>query len=799
LKPWSGDTWKRTVTFLFMVVNKPYFGRIVNQARGPRTQDEIAELGGPTRQRQAHIEKGDPVVLTRAVLAQIDEAFGWAPFTSEAVLTPPRLPAALQHRSFSCKPNALGVDQSGASVPMPPVTAITGAGEILVPLVERWAGPVLIDIRSGAPTEQFLQGWHDRSFNIDSRRLKRAGASDPFTAAPSAIDPFPSLRSTGAVMELLRRIEIFTSVNAPAPEPIRPHTTLKRMAVTTLFISMMATKPDRSGLSVLSDLAATTPDPELLKAWLEFFESTQLSSGFEELSTEAFEVFSPLLELRDFHIDLELVSTGPGTTRVQPHDDVEVLIPAHLNDFIIFYDSTVCPYLPVIVDWAYGSRKSEITPLLITSNSRPYLAKGIPPALASSSVIILTDDAALDRPPLTCARLVDLREGSAVLMPPASVSPRAAATRVWINDAADTVSMSRHISPYNYLSAAEAYASFNTVSASFGPFATAVFRRVRGPEDSGPNLILTDDSGRRLVIDWVTSADPNQDDQYATELLYIAGFGSSKSQIHTLLTDTPGYQPARLSRTPGPLVLPLGTACGDERHTTMSVDLRNQFSFGVIAGDGTAATEMISQAAVLMCQQAPRSDLAVIGVTAGSPRPWVPLADQAHTIAFAGLGIGTRDEAALARWFDTELGQLIIDRERQLSESGAHNATEYRDAGGVIPTLVVIIDGLQTETGYRALTNALGRIDELDMKVIVCGQEPMPAVAMLTAPNGGFERWAWSPQRAFTVTLPGVARDTKRQLIGLGASFDNPANPTPPRPLLRTNAVTPFKPWTARP
>ncbi|MFV8055076.1 hypothetical protein [Mycobacterium sp. 48b] len=779
-----------------MPVNKPFFGRIVNQARGPRTQDEIVELGGPTRQRLAQIEKGDPVVLTPAVLAQIDAAFGWAPSTSETLLTPPRPPVDMQHRAFPV--TGLGVDQSGASVPMPPVTAITGAGHILIPLAERWAGPVLIDVCSGELIEQFLQGWHDRSFNIDHRRLKRTGLSEPFTATASAIDPFPRWRTTTSVMQVLHQIEVFTNVNSPVPEPIRPTATLKRMAVTTLFVSMMATKTERSGLSVISDLASTTPDPELLKAWNEFFESTQLSSGFEKLSTDAFEVFSHLLELRDFHIDLELVSTGPATMCVQPHDDVEILNPAHLNDFIIFYDSTVCPYLPVIVDCAYGARKSEITPLLITANPRPYLTTGIPPVLPNSAVAILTENAAIHRPPLACARLVDLREGSAVLIPP-TTPPNSAATRVWITDAADTVSMSHHISPYHRLTAADAYASFTTVSTSFGPFTTAEFRRVHGPEDSGPNLILTDDSTRRLVIDWVTSANPNQDDEYASQLLYIAGFGSSKDEILTLLTDTPAEELTRLSRTPGQLVLPLGTMRG-ETNTTMSVDLRNQFSFGVIAGDGTAATEMISQAAVMMCQGAPRSDLAVIGVTAGSPRPWVPLADQAHTIAFPGLGIGTRDEAAIARWFDTELSQLIIDRERQLSESGAHNATEYRDAGGVMPSLVVIIDGLQTETGYRALTKALGRIDELDMKVIVCGQDPMTAVAMLTEPYGGFEKWAWSPgspARPFTATLPGASPDTVRQLIGLGATLDHPADPTTPRPLLRTKGVTPFKPWTA--
>lgn len=530
--------------------------------------------------------------------------------------------------------------------------------------------------------------------------------------------------------------------------------------------------------------------------WNEFFESTQLSSGFEKLSTDAFEVFSHLLELRDFHIDLELVSTGPGTMCVQPHDDVEILNPAHLEDFIIFYDSTVCPFLPVIVDWAYGARKSDLKPLLITANSRPYLATGIPPVLANSSVVILTENAALDRPALTCARLVDLREGSAVLMPAPS-QDSAAATRVWINDAADTVSMSRRVSPYR-LSAGEAYASFPTVSTSFGPFTTAEFRRVHGPEDLGPNLILTDDSGHRLVIDWVIGDDPAQDDDYAAMLLSMAGFGWSKDQILFALTGT-GEEPTRFSRALSPLALPLGISRG-ETNTTASVDLRDQYRFGVIAGDGSAVTEMISQAAVLMCQGVSRSDLAVIGVTAGSPRPWVPLADQDHTIAFAGLGIGTRDEAAIARWFDAELRDLIIDRDHQLSQAGAHDVAGYRSAGGSMPTLVVIVDGLQTGAGYWALANVLGRIDELDMKVIVCGQEPMPAVEMLTEPYGGFEKWAWSPgspARTFTATLPGASPDTVRQLIGLGATLDNPADPTPPRPLLRTNGVTPFKPWTA--
>ncbi|MBN3459737.1 hypothetical protein JNN96_37535 [Mycobacterium sp. DSM 3803] len=768
-----------------MVVNKAFFGQIVASVRGADTLDAVAEHGGPTRQRQAQIEKGDPVVLTPAVLDQLDIAAGWPRATSEVLLTPPRPPAwDVSQRLYRLEHNALGLDDTGSAVAMPPVLAVANPAA-LIPVIARWYGPVLIDVPSGDPAERFLMAFNLRSHRIDQHRMRRTGVDEPYAAKPVAIDPFPLARDTRSAIKLLEGIEAFTHRTSPQTQARRSTMTLQRMAVTTLFVAMTAGNSRRSGLAVLSDLSADQPDPGLLNAWREFFETTQLSSGFEHFSTEAMKMFRPLLDLKDFHIDLGL---GPGDDAgmlsVESRDDVEILNPHNLNDRILFYDSTICPFVPAVVDWAYA--KKHLTPLLITATTDPFLVEpGSPPLLPNTSVILLTDAAELSYPhrrPLTCARLVQPRAGSAILMPAAGpVTTRSQTQRVWLDDTTDSVLSG----PTQ--TGARTVADFPTARQHFGTFVTANVRHISGPGPD-PSIVLTDDDGRQLVVEWVRSENAGDDADYAASILDLAGIGR-KDIVRPKIgrTRTRG---TILTRPPGPLNLALGTIKGSDGTHRVTIDLREQYRLGVIAGDRPAVTDMIATAAAMLCTQAPQSDLAVIGVTSGSPRPWVTLADLDHTVAFAGIGIGTRDDTAIARWFDTELLQLITRRDRLLQHAGARDVTEYRSGGGIMPTLLVIIDGLAVDTGaYTALAEVFDRLDELDIRVILCGHDPVPAAEMLASRHA--ENWLWLPS-TFTAWLPGGPPERIPELIGLTATFDNSA----PCALLRSGGIIDdFDPW----
>lgn len=739
-----------------MVVNRALFGDIVSRARGTVTKDDVDERGGPPRQKLAQIEAGDPIDLTPALLSQIDTAFEWGRRTSEIVLSPVRPPqdldwmltrdrdefglTALQRR------DGLGVDDDGNVVPLPPVLAAE-RWSLVMPVIARWRGPVLIDLGpESAKRDEELRRWLLRTGDIDRSRWRRTGMAGPADAAAIAIDPLPEIRDSDKAQKLLERIRgIISARLAGVPRPdsrlvaldnaIRTRD-VRDLTPTLLFMAAQAHDKGRDGLKVLSSLGSDHPDQALLDAWPEFHQKTGLSSRLERIDPAVSKLLKPLLTLRDYHVKLALqppqqdgdVVEGPLEVR-NVSTDIEVLCPSQLDRTVVFFDSDTCPFLPVFVDMAYKPRAGS--PLLVTVDTDNERVSALGRLLPNSHVVAIMPDAALHvsafpnrqsapqpissprRRVDSFARLVTPRPGLTVLVPSAQQSAKGAVSqRVWLSDTGESVS-NRHEAG----SREATQRFFENWRNRFGVFDTAQLDN----RDGHPNLILTDDRGRRLCLWGLSLGHDGDGPAVAAEILDAADMGTTDAmrQITTRHHDWP----VTVVRPAKPLALKFGQVIRSTRQYP-AVDLRS--GHGVIAGADEATMTVLSEALTLLRSQRSTGDVTLLGATPRAARPWARILGT-HNVGFAG---GLRDGAAAAAWLDTALGEEMWRRQGLLSAAQAADAAEYRAGGGNMPTLLVIVDGLDGHDDHwittAAINDAVMCADQLDIRILLTGTNPEP-------------------------------------------------------------------------
>jgi len=739
-----------------MVVNRALFGDIVSRARGTLTKDDVDERGGPPRQKLAQIEAGDPIDLTPGLLSQIDTAFGWGRRTSEIVLSPVRPPqdlewlltrdrdefglAALQRR------DGLGVDDDGNVVPLPPVLAAE-RWSLVMPVIARWRGPVLIDLGpESAGRDEELRRWLLRSGDVDRARWRRTGMAGPVDAAAIAIDPLPEIRDSDKAQRLLERIRGIISarragVRWPSPglvaldDAIRTRD-VRDLTPTLLFMAAQAHGKGRDGLKVLSSLGSNARDMALLDAWPAFHHKTGLSSRFEHIDPAVSKLLKPLLTLRDYHVKLALrppqqdgdVVEGPLEVR-NVSTDVEVLLPSQLDRTVVFFDSDTCPFLPVFIDMAYKPRAAS--PLLVTVDADNERVSALGRLLPNSHVVAITPDAALhvsafpdrraelqptsnpERRADSFARLVTPRPGLTVLVPSAQQSAKGAVSqRVWLSATGESVS-NRHEADTREATQ-RFYQSWRD---RFGVFDTAQLDN----RDGHPNLILTDDRGRRMCLWGLSLGHDGDGPAVAAEILDAAGMGTTDAMRQ--ITTRPHDWPVTVVRPTKPLALTFGQANRSTRKYP-AVDLRA--GHGVLAGSDEATMTVLTEALILLRSRRSVNDVAVLGVTQRAARPWARIFG-AHSVGFAG---GLRDGAAAAAWLDTALGEEMWRRQGLLAAAQAADAAEYRAGGGRMPTLLVIVDGLDGDDDHwittAALNDAVMCADQLDIRILLTGANPEP-------------------------------------------------------------------------
>ncbi len=745
-----------------MVVNNATFGELVSEARGDRTQDRIASLGGPPRQRLSQIEFGDPVELTSTVLSQLDTAFNWGTRTSELLLTPVHRPRNLDTMIAALDQTpTLGVDEGGDAVAMPRLLAVDHLMSML-PLITRWPGPVLIDIGAGTEKGRAAQllEWLIASGDINTSRLRRTGLDGPHDAAAIAVDPFNDVRSTNSAAGLLSRIESFGG-NGRERTPGE----YRDMAPTVLFIASQTKQQD--GLTVLSRLNAKTIidgfDGNLKAEWAQFFKTTGLSSRLENIDQGVLQMLSPLLTLKDFHSELVIADDNLS---VQARGDVTVVRPTDLAGTVLFYDAVTCPFLPVLVDHAYTG--TAMAPLVFTNSIGNWRAESTAAAIPNSHLVIQVGDNWIDERSEAATtpnvvRLIDRRAGSAILIPDQQDRTTGAKSqRIWFSTRGKTES-DRHL-PAAASTSTAAVEFFRWRRADFGVFDKAELNRREG--DGNLTIVLTDEHAARLVLNSVPHA--HDADQAAT-ILTEAGFDLGTHDItrvfrHSTLT---------VSRPVKPPVLRLGTAPSGDAAT---IDL--QHGHAAIAGDDETIVWVLPQALRNRRQALPITDLAILGATTRAVRPWADVAGE-RALGFLGPGIGARDAAAVARWLTTELNNEMKRRIKVLNHAHGVTAEQYRAVGGDMPPLLVIIDGLDGHDEHwlsaTQLHLAAQGAGHLNIRFLLSGTNPVPLMTLLETP---IARPPWDtsdaednpvPRFMSKVAFPGAESEVAQQLIGLPA------------------------------
>lgn len=685
-----------------MALNTATFGSIVSARRGDRTKEAIKMAGGPTRQRQALIERGDPVLFTDALLSQLELIFDWPFHTIKEVLNEPRRPNWPDKPRWSTLGNTdLGFDSERNPVGLPRVLAVESLAP-LMPLVKRWKGPVLID--AGDPFSVGRPVWLTLASDIPVDRWRRVGNGMPADVEPIAVDPFPAIRSMRTAVQLLGQLRWL------APAAGRD---TQSMALTMLFVAHQSTVSGDSGLSVLSALSSDEPGDDLVERWRQFFAATGFSSRHEHINKDVLSLLRPLLEIRDANIQIELRGED-----IVSYDDVQTLTPADLAGLVIFYDAKKYPLLPALVDVAYDA--SHPGPLVITEAEfaagvmSEFRNAGVDEqnpvrfaenTLPNSHVIIKTPAAELGasttryRTP-ACSRLVQPNAGSAVLLPDDLSSRRdgVPSQRVWLADTSLHLS-NKHL---NTNEPGQALAFYQQHRSRFGVF-------VKATMNDPQRLALTDDTGRRLDL-WGAWEDFHQS---VATILSDNSFGDLASLLTVVRSAR--ERPFTLAREAARLTMPVGTAADG---STVDVDLTTP-GIGYITGDPDIVTTLITHAATLLCQGRAVTELTVLGMTTGAARPWVPVADLPHSAAFIGPWPGVRDSESVAAWFNERLADEV-KRRRHLLLSGRISRRS---------TLVVIVDGVDrlniTGPARTKLLEAL-RINaleatQLDVRIILCG------------------------------------------------------------------------------
>lgn len=328
-----------------MVMNTVEFGELVRAARDDRSQDLIDQKGGPPRQRQTQIERGDAVDLSPAVLKQLDTAYEWTPGTAEALLSRPEPPTNLATALAELPATAFAIDSAGDPVELPSLLMVDSP-QPLVEVVRRWPGPVLIGGDRTVPDSAFR--FPIDLELLDQQRLRRAGLNSPPDVAPVAIDPIKQLRRYDDAINLFRRLDqADLSYNLDD---------VRLAAFTLLFVVSEAHRRGCSGIAALSLFAeeqlSPAPAPARLR-WMEFYRSSGLSSRFMTPFPDLPVLLRSVAALYDFHIDLALTDTeDDNALAITRSSSADPLAVSDLNNSIVLYDPDQHPDLPILIDWA---------------------------------------------------------------------------------------------------------------------------------------------------------------------------------------------------------------------------------------------------------------------------------------------------------------------------------------------------------------------------------------------------------------------------------------------------------------
>lgn len=690
-----------------VVVNTSRFGKIARAARGARTQDEIDVKGGPPRQRQAVIERGDPVDLSPAVLAQLDTAYGWSPGAAELLLTRQAPPLHLYQRLAALSPTAIGVTPSGSEITLPPVLATTSASQLL-PLIRRWPGPVLIDRRVDIPLDDLLP-----ATGHNGKQVHRTGCTNPENATPIAIDPISVIGSYRHAVQLLTVMDHFRAGDPPN----------RARALTLLFLAA-ETRRTGDGLAALTQFAETTqyPTQESHQRWLDFYHASNFSSRMLNPYNELPSDFEGILALRDSHLEVALVEQPDGALLPAPHATPTILPITDLDNMIVAYNSSLCPALPAILDWAYQGRRTP-APLLIVEG--PYRnSHWQKMELANSHLIIVDDAADLDSPADTapgCARLTHVTDHEpAVLVPPLDRpnDNTIQLTRIWLPTVAG------RIVSHQIRESGDGISFYRRNRDKFSDFHIANILR----ENNAPGLILIDSDGNELHFWELPSGYQGSGPEEMATILAEAGFGTKHSMDQLTGPD--------LKTWPRTIYRPIPNLRLPTNNDAPAIELPPNSQVFIGGADSASRSTTVTAMLTKLCAERTPNELNLLAVTTKQPENWAFIADKPHTLTIARPFTETHKSVDILRWFTSTLNDEIQRRHQLLS---AANVTDFRQFSrlgyGTCPKLLVVINEVP-EAITPSHRELIERVKGLDIHYMFVTDEALPAGAQPVNDDG---------------------------------------------------------------
>ncbi|WP_186275176.1 hypothetical protein [Mycobacterium kubicae] len=344
------------------MLNSVPFGKAIRDHRGQRTQVEIANLGGPYRQLQARIERGELFDLADAVLEKYDRAFGWAPGTSATILH------GTQENWATVQPNrvtrgALGHNAAtGEVIDFPPHLRTTLAPERLIDAISGWHGLAVVDTqvldlptalsgrRETPGTDRLVSQWSTTS---PGRRAVSVGRHFKSTERV-AIDPIPMMTNS---LEACWLIDAVNGVHATVR--IRDQ---QQVAFTMLFLAAQLPNPAHTTRALLAvEAPLLGPEDPLFRpfslSWDDF-----MPDNYPMLFTDpAFDIAANLLSgLRAARDHSRQITIDPSDRnrplgeRRGPVFEVATVLPAQSISAgtLLLHDADISPELPAVMNWA---------------------------------------------------------------------------------------------------------------------------------------------------------------------------------------------------------------------------------------------------------------------------------------------------------------------------------------------------------------------------------------------------------------------------------------------------------------
>lgn len=342
------------------MLNTPSFGEFVKNARGPRSQTDLADKADTFRQRFGQIESGQPHDLTETALAQLDAAFEWPTDFAQAVLratlndTYDEQPVTYQPYEVSdWETCPLGYIADGS--PLISVNRIvsTAPAAAFLPMIAADRRTTLIDIHALDDDEHFAFGQLARqweSLTNGAGRAARTFATHPNSGSerwdPIAVDPLPGITSLSQALTLTRRLRPIIEKRLPDTEDM------------AIALSLLAAASDLGdaqhphGSTSINGITQIARPDGPSGSWPRLLEVAGLPLH-RYRQVDLTRVFRGLFDARDALIDI-LYNSG-ATVPISIIREPEVIAAQELNGALLLFDSRLTPELPVVVHAALAA------------------------------------------------------------------------------------------------------------------------------------------------------------------------------------------------------------------------------------------------------------------------------------------------------------------------------------------------------------------------------------------------------------------------------------------------------------